>query len=354
MGTELSCGVKFMKFSSRKLMALALAVLGTGMAVFQGARSAALDNSRWGANYFPNVELITQDGKKVKLYDDLLKGKIVAVNMIYTRCVDSCPLETARLAQVQRYLGDRMGKDIFFYSITLDPKHDTPEVLKDYAEKYHAGPGWLFLTGKKDDIDLVSKKLGLYSDPDPNNRDGHTPGLLVGNESTGQWMRNSATDNPRFLATMLGDFMDPHKDPTKQTRASYNQAKPMDFDKGQYFFSTRCAACHSVGQGDKIGPDLIGVTSVRDPKWLTRFIMMPDKMLEEKDPIATALFEQYKKVLMPNLRMGDQDTAAIIDYLARVTAARDKMMKEPAANDPATANSVAKAPSPGNQDLQRH
>jgi hypothetical protein len=66
------------------------------------------------------------------------------------------------------------------------------------------------------------------------------------------------------------------------------------------------------------------------------------------------LFEQYKKVLMPNLRMGDQDTAAIIDYLARVTAARDKMMKEPAANDPATANSVAKAPSPGNQDLQRH
>ncbi len=321
VGTELSCGVKFMK---SKLMALALAVLGIGLAVFQGARSAALDNSKWGANYFPNVELTTQEGKKVKLYDDLLKGKIVAVNLIYTRCVDSCPLETARLVQVQKILGDRMGKDIFFYSITLDPKHDTPEVLKDYAEKYHVGPGWLFLTGKKDDIELVGRKLGLYSDPDPNNRDGHQPGLLVGNEATGQWTRNSATDNPKFLAHMLDDFMDPHKDRSKETRASYELAKPMDFDKGQYFFSTRCGACHTVGHGDKIGPDLIGVTSVRDHAWLTRFVMTPDKVLEEKDPIATALFEQYKKILMPNLRMGNEDTEAVLDYLARETAAQAK------------------------------
>ena len=85
--------------------------------------------NRWGADYFPNVPLVTQDGTTVRLYDDLLKGKSVAINVIYTSCKDECPLETARLAQVQKLLGERMGKDIFFYSITIDPKRDKPEVL---------------------------------------------------------------------------------------------------------------------------------------------------------------------------------------------------------------------------------
>src|SRR5215467_6592973 len=173
-----------------------------------GSTPAAADNSRWGANYFPNVILTTQDGTKVRFYDDVLKGKIVVIDLIYTHCVDACPLETARLAQVQKMLGDRIGKDIFFYSISIDPNRDTPKVLKEYAEKYHAGPGWTFLTGKKSDIDLISKKLGLYSEPDPSNRDGHTPSVLVGNEPSGQWIRNSATDNPRFLANMIGGWLD--------------------------------------------------------------------------------------------------------------------------------------------------
>src|SRR5258708_14847101 len=88
-------------------------------------------------------------------YDDLIKGKVVAIDLIYTHCMDSCPLETARLAQVQKMLGDRVGRDIFFYSISIDPDNDTPEELKAYAEKYHAGPGWLFLTGKKEDVELI-------------------------------------------------------------------------------------------------------------------------------------------------------------------------------------------------------
>src|ERR1700760_4525238 len=163
-------------------------------------------SSRYGANYFPNVTLTTQDGKQVKFYDDLIKGKIVAIDLIYTQCKDECPLETARLRQVQKLLGDRVGKDIFFYSISIDPKHDTPAVLHDYAEMYNAGPGWYFLTGKEEDITLLSKKLGLYS-PDWG-RDGHTADLLIGNEPDGQWIRNSATDNPHFLATQIGDFID--------------------------------------------------------------------------------------------------------------------------------------------------
>jgi protein SCO1/2 len=282
-------------------------------------RPAKADNARWGANYFPNVPLVTQDGKTVHFYDDLLKGKIIVLDMIYTHCVDACPLETARLVQVQKMLGDKVGKDIFFYSITIDPKRDTPKVLKQYAENYHVGPGWTFLTGKKDDIDTIAKKLGLYSDPDPNNRDGHAPAILIGNEPTGQWIRNSATDNPRFIAIMVGDWLKSWRDKKDEPLKSYADVPAVPAKDGRYLFTRHCAACHTIGHGDKIGPDLLGVTNVRDSKWLVKQIATPEKILEEKDPIATALFKKYKKVQMPNLRLEDNEVTQIIDFLTAQT-----------------------------------
>ena len=86
----------------------------------------------WGKNYFPNSTLITKDGEQVEFFDDLIKDKVVAINFIFTSCVDSCPLETARMKNVRQILGDRVGKDIFFYSISIDPRTDTPAVLKAY------------------------------------------------------------------------------------------------------------------------------------------------------------------------------------------------------------------------------
>jgi protein SCO1/2 len=282
-------------------------------------RPAKADNARWGANYFPNVPLITQDGKTVHFYDDLIKGKIVVLDMIYTHCVDACPLETARLVQVQKMLGDKVGKDIFFYSITIDPKRDTPKVLKQYAENYHVGPGWTFLTGKKDDIDLLAKKLGLYSDPDPNNRDGHTPSILIGNEPSGQWIRNSATDNPRFISIMVNDWMKSWSDTKSGSLPSYANVPAAPAKDGRYLFTRHCAACHTIGHGDKIGPDLMGVTNVRDHQWLIKQIATPDKILADKDPIATVLFKKYKKVVMPNLRLEDDDVEMLIDFLKEQT-----------------------------------
>jgi protein SCO1/2 len=84
----------------------------------------------------------------VRFFDDLIKDKVVMINIIYTSCPDVCPLETARLREVQKNLGDRVGKDVFMYSITVDPQRDTPEVLRKYAEKFDAGPGGLFLFEK--------------------------------------------------------------------------------------------------------------------------------------------------------------------------------------------------------------
>jgi protein SCO1/2 len=212
-------------------------------------------------------------------------------------------------------LGDRVGKDIFFYSISIDPENDTPEVLKAYAEKFHAGPGWVFLTGKKADIDLIGRKLGLYSDPQLN-RDGHTTDLMIGNEPTGQWMRNNATDNPRFLFLTISNLLDGFNGKQQQAPKSYAEAPRLSVtDKGQYLFATRCAACHTIGHGVFIGPDLFGVTNTRDRNWLVHFIQKPDQMLTDNDPLAMALFKQYKEVRMPNLRLGPEDTEELIKYL---------------------------------------
>jgi protein SCO1 len=280
-------------------------------------------NARWGANYFPNVPLVDQNGRTVHLYDDLLKGKTVVVNLIYTECQDSCPLETARILQVQKMLGDRVGKDVFFYSVSIDPEHDTPAVLKAYAEKYHAGPGWLFLTGKKADIDLVAHKLGLYYDPGLN-RDGHTVELMIGNEPSGQWTRNAATDNPRFLVNTITTLLDGWKAHEAQAAKSYAQAAPLNVsDRGQYLFATRCAACHTIGHGIKIGPDLNGITNTRDRAWLLHFIQKPDELLAAKDPLATALFKQYKEIRMPNVRLGPDDTESIVRFLEAQSASKD-------------------------------
>ena len=292
------------------LLLLAVMVLLVAIMVRQANAS-----THWGANYFPNVPLTDQNGRTVHLYDDLLKGKTVVVNLIYTQCQDSCPLETARLLQVQKMLGDHVGKDVFFYSVSIDPEHDTPAVLKAYAEKFHAGPGWLFLTGKKTDIDLVAHKLGLYYDPGLN-RDGHTVELMIGNEPTGQWTRNAATDNPRFLATNIMTMVDGWKYHQTEAAKSYSQAAPLKVtDRGQYLFATRCAACHTIGHGVKIGPDLQSVTNVRDRTWLLHFIQKPDELLAAKDPLATSLFKQYKEIQMPNVRLGPDDTESIVRFL---------------------------------------
>jgi protein SCO1 len=284
--------------------------------IWIGSASAA---NRWGADYFPNVPLTTQDGTTVHLYDDLLKGKVVAINVIYTHCKDECPLETAKLVQVQRLLGERVGKDVFFYSITIDPSRDTPKVLKAYADKFDVGPGWLFLTGKEEDIKLVTKKLGLSSRNDFASRDGHAASLMVGNEPTGQWMRNSAVDNPRFLAVKIADIAGWQEQ--KPGRSYAEAAKLRLPNQAEHLFGNRCGACHTIGQGDKVGPDLLGVTMRRDRAWLARYLAEPETVLAQGDPIATTLFDKYKNVRMPNLRLGPDDIALLLSYLEAHTGA---------------------------------
>jgi protein SCO1/2 len=276
-------------------------------------------SAQWGADYIPNVALTTQDGKVVRLYDDLLKGKKVAINLMYTKCTSTCPLETAKLSQVKKILGDRVGKDVFFISISIDPEYDTPERLKAYSEKFHAGEGWTFVTGDDNDIKLVARKLGLSSLSDAKNRDGHQPALMIGDVDGGNWMRNSAVDNPQFLAGTIVNFLGLRKSSKAMIGYAEGAANFKAPDQGEYMFRTRCAACHTVGKGDSVGPDLAGLTTRREKAWVARYLREPDKMLAEKDPVATALFEKYQNVRMPNLALSPDEIAALLGQIEKLT-----------------------------------
>ena len=297
---------------ARAVVALLLAMSGTSMP------GPAQTGTPRNEQYFPDVQLTTQDGARVRFYD-LIKGKTVAIELIYTSCRFACPLETARLAQVQRLLGDRMGRDVFFYSISIDPEHDTPAVLKAFAETFHAGAGWTFLTGQRADIERLARKLGLYSTPNPEDKDGHVPALLIGNEATGDWMRASALDNPNMTATMIARWIAGY--PAAASRSSlksYTEARPVaNLTSGQYVFSTKCSACHGLGEGPKVGPDLAGVTTTRTRAWLASYITDPQAMLQRGDPIAKALSAKYGAVSMPTLQLTDQQVQDVIQYLDR-------------------------------------
>ncbi|MFL5369553.1 MAG: SCO family protein [Myxococcales bacterium] len=297
--------------SKIKFGAVAAAVFAAALLQPSSAQAA------WGKEYFPNVALTTQDGKVVRLFDDLLKGKKVAVNLIYTRCTATCPLETAKLSQVAKILGDRFGKEIFFVSVSIDPEHDTPEVLKAYSAKFHTPPGWTFVTGDDNDIKLVAKKFGLSSITDVRNKDGHQPSLMIGDVDSGNWMRNSAIDNPRFLATQMVNFLNLSKTDKPGIGYAEGSASFKAPDQGKYMFQTRCAACHTVGKGDSVGPDLAGLTSRRDKAWVTRYLHEPDAMLAQKDPIAVSLFEKFKAVRMPNLALSKYEITTLVEYLEK-------------------------------------
>ncbi len=292
----------------------------SSLAVTPVAAVTSGKKSVWGRNYFPNSTLITQDGEKVRFFDDLIKDKVVAINFIYATCVDSCPLETARMKRVKEILGERVGKDIFFYSISIDPENDTPAVLKAYKKKFKIGPDWTFLTGNEVDIINLRKKLGLYLEEIQNNEDNpndHNLGLIIGNQATGRWMKRSPFENPYILASQMGDWLHNWKSVSTAKNSYADAPRLRNLDPGEKLFRTRCSSCHGFGK-DGVGPDLLAVTKNRDRIWLTRWLKEPDKMLAEKDPLAMSLFSQYK-IPMPNMRLTEQDVEDIIGYMAAET-----------------------------------
>ncbi len=151
-------------------------------------------------DYFTDRELLTQDGKKVRFYSDVLKGRTVVIGTIYTHCEDACPLILAQLNQVRLKLGDAFGKDVFFVTISSDPVRDTPQAMKGYAAKHSADvPGWIYLTGKKADVDFILKRLGQWSE----NVESHSTQLIAWNFNADRGRKMMANVPPEMLAANI-------------------------------------------------------------------------------------------------------------------------------------------------------
>ncbi len=156
------------------------------------------------AKWFTDVELLDQDGRKVRFYSDVLKGKSVVVNAFFTTCTSVCPPMNRNMEKIQEAFGDRVGKDVFLVSITVDPATDTPTRLKEYAAKFHAKPGWVFLTGKKENVDWALYKLGQYVET----KDDHKTVFIIGNEPTGLWKKALGMARAEELVAIVSSVVD--------------------------------------------------------------------------------------------------------------------------------------------------
>ncbi len=149
----------------------------------------------------PDLPVVTHEGKRVRFYSDLIHGKIVLINFMYSTCKGICPGMTTNLKDVYRALGDRVGRDVFMYSITLQPEKDTAERLRSYVKARGIGDGWYFLTGEAVDLDQIRKRLGFY-DPNPEvdeDRTQHTGMLRVGNDARQRWTMCPALAEPSAI-----------------------------------------------------------------------------------------------------------------------------------------------------------
>ena len=161
--------------------------------------------TRDDAAYFTNAPLRTHEGKIVRFYDDLLKDKLVVINMMYTTCTGICPANTAAIKVLRQALGARVGKEVFLYSLSLRPEFDSPAALRDYARLYDTGPGWTFLTGVPAQVEAIRRKLGFYDSNPAFDADisRHTGMVRIGNLRTSRWCMAPVLSSTRQLVSTI-------------------------------------------------------------------------------------------------------------------------------------------------------
>lgn len=161
----------------------------------------------------PNISLISHEGKKVRFYDDLVKNKAVSLNFFFTNCDEICPLVTANLVKVQKLLGKQVGRDIHMYSFTLKPAEDTVSMIRQYRQKFGAGPGWTFFTAKPDDMEKLRKAIG-FSYPEPAidaDKTQHIGNVRYGNEPLMLWSACPGMAHAQWIAETLEWMIHPER-----------------------------------------------------------------------------------------------------------------------------------------------
>ena len=149
-----------------------------------------------------DTALTDQFGRAVRLKTDVIADRIVVVDFIYTTCTTICPVASALLQQVQTQLGERVGRDVRLVTVTVDPVRDTPARLKEYGARFGSGPGWVWLTGSKPQVDEVTRAFGAWTP----NFENHPPVVMVGDPKNGKWVRFYGFPSPDQLAATVREL----------------------------------------------------------------------------------------------------------------------------------------------------
>jgi protein SCO1 len=189
-----------------------------------------------GAKRFTNALLRTHENQEVRFYDDLIKGRQAIINMMYATCEGACPVVTSKLIKVHKTHKDRMGKDLFMYSITLKPEQDDPAALKKFAEMHGAAnlPGWTFLTGDPYDIETIRFRLfrmnHINFDLD---LDFHASILRIVNDAANIWTHVNP-DASMFTVLQHISWADPPKSFEERLKENKATQERIDREVKQY------------------------------------------------------------------------------------------------------------------------
>lgn len=191
------------RWSGFCLPAILCLLVGPQSLQAQAAAQAAAPSRPFTVS-IPDTLVLDQNNRKLRFYSDLIKGKTVAINFIFTTCTTICPPLTANFARVQKIMRGRGEKDFQLISVTVDPETDTPEKLKNYAEMFQSKPGWTFVTGKRADIEPIWRAFKVYT----SNKLDHTSLVVIGNDAQHTWTYasglSSANDLVRVIESALG------------------------------------------------------------------------------------------------------------------------------------------------------
>ena len=187
---------------SVKLRLLCIGFLLALMAAPLSASAQQMQDRRPAKDAITNITVVDQDGKRIDFYEDLVKGRVVAINFIYTTCTAICPMQGNQFARLQTMLGDRLGKDVLLISISADPDADSAQKLKTWLTQFGAKQGWTFVTGDKSEIDRISRALT----GDQARKGDHSPAMFIGNYDKGVWKRVYGLTEPERLTRLIGQM----------------------------------------------------------------------------------------------------------------------------------------------------
>ncbi|MFT5166368.1 MAG: protein SCO1/2 [Saprospiraceae bacterium] len=198
-------------------------------------------DSKLGLVDIPELSLLNQDGETVQL-SELIKGKVVAMNFIFTTCTTVCPPMGANFTQLKKLMGDHVDKDLVMISVSIDPAIDTPQRLKKWSEKFNPGSGWTLLTGKKNEVDKLLKTLKVYTPL----KEDHAPVLIMGSQGEDNWIRTDGLADPTILAKALNNYLDKSA-----------PSKSMLLDENDLNYFTNTVLVNQRGEGMRFYEDLL-------------------------------------------------------------------------------------------------